>query len=89
MATHGTFMLDDSLYEQIEGMTMGFPLGQHRDSNSKANKEEKEYLFRIGMPYFENPSHKFAKRLSVLVKTKFHVDLAVYIIILLKLILKF
>ena len=42
------------------------------------DKEEKEYLFRIGVPYFTKPPHKFAKRLSTLVKVKFQVDLAVY-----------
>ena len=48
-----------------------------REKKTK-DKEEKEYLFRIGVPYFGKPSHKFAKRLSTLVKVKFQVDLAVY-----------
>ena len=47
-----------------------------REKKTK-DKEEKEYLFRIGVPYFGKPSHKFAKRLSTLVKVKFQVDLAV------------
>ena len=33
---------------------------------------------RIGIPYFGKPSHKLAKRLSALVKTKFQIDLSFY-----------
>ena len=44
----------------------------------KQKKEEKEYLCRIGIPYFGKPSHKFAKRLSALVKAKFQIDLSFY-----------
>ena len=48
-----------------------------REEKTK-DKEEKQYLFRIGVPYFGKPSRKFAKRLSTLVKAKLQVDLAVY-----------
>ena len=35
-----------------------------REKKTK-DKEEKEYLFRIGVTYFGKPSHQFAKRLQL------------------------
>ena len=49
----------------------------------KANTKEKEkcgkdVLFTIGLPYFGKISHPFSKRLKVLIKSKFNVDINVY-----------
>ena len=49
----------------------------------KANTKEKEkcekdFLFTIGLPYFEKFSHQFSKRFKVLIKIKFNVDINVY-----------
>ena len=51
----------------------------------KANTKEKEkcekhFLFTIGLPYFGKISHQFSKRLEVLIKNKFNVDIYVYYI---------
>ena len=41
-------------------------------------KFEKDFLFTIGLPYFGKNSHQFSKRLKVLTKNKFNVDINVY-----------
>ena len=47
-----------------------------RKKKIEKDKEGKEYLCRIGIPYFGRPSFKFAKRHSALVKAKFQIDLS-------------
>ena len=51
---------------------------EDRQKKTEKDKEEKEYLCRIGIPYFGKPSHKLAKRFSTLVKAKFQIDLSFY-----------
>ena len=51
---------------------------EDRDKKAEKDKEEEEHLCRIGTSYFGKPSHKFTKRLSALVKTKFQADLFFY-----------
>ena len=46
--------------------------------DNKSGKCEKDFLFTIGLPYYGKPSHQFAKHLTTLVRTKFHVDINVY-----------
>ena len=41
-------------------------------------KPEKDFFFTFGLPYFGNSLRQFAKKLSVLVKRKFDVDINVY-----------
>ena len=41
-------------------------------------KPEKDFFFALGLPYFGNSSRQFAKKLSVLVKRKFKVDISLY-----------
>ena len=53
-------------------------LQKFEDRQKKTEKEEKEYLCRIGISYFGKPPHKFTKRLSALVKAKFQIDLSFY-----------
>ena len=51
---------------------------EDRQKKTEKDKEEKEYLCRIGIPYFGKPSHKFAKHLSAPVKAKFQIYLSLY-----------
>ena len=46
-------------------------------ANTK-EKCEKDLLFTIGLPYFGKISHQFSKRLKVLIKNKFDVDINVF-----------
>ena len=43
-----------------------------------SQKTEKDFFFTLGLPYFGTSSSQFAKKLSVLVKRKFDVDINVY-----------
>ena len=43
-----------------------------------SQKPEKDFFFNLGLPYFGNSSCQSAKKLSVLVKRKFNVDINVY-----------
>ena len=44
-------------------------------NTKEKEKCEKDFLFTIGLPYFEKLSHRFSKRLKVLNKNKFSLDL--------------
>ena len=49
------------------------------EANTKEEEKCKKYfLFTIGLPYFGKISHKFSKRLKVLIKNKFNVKIDVY-----------
>ena len=47
-------------------------------AKNKSQKTEKDFFFTLGLPYFGNSSRQFAKKLSVLIKRKFDVDINVY-----------
>ena len=44
----------------------------------KNKKCEKDFLFTIGLPYFGKIFYQFSKRLKVLIKNKFNVNINVY-----------
>ena len=39
--------------------------------------DDKNFSYRISIPYFENPSHKFGCKLAKLIKRKFDINLAI------------
>ena len=47
-------------------------------AKNNSQKTEKDFFFTLGLPYFGNSSRQFAKKLSVLIKRKFDVDINVY-----------
>ena len=47
-------------------------------AKNNTQKTEKDFFFTLGLPYFENSLRQFAKKLSVLVKRKFDVDINIY-----------
>ena len=47
-------------------------------AKNNSQKPEKDFFFTLSLPYFGNSSRQFAKKLSVLVKRKFNVDINVY-----------
>ena len=47
-------------------------------AKNNSQKTEKDFFFTLGLPYFGNSSPQFAKKLSILVKRKFDVDINVY-----------
>ena len=47
-------------------------------AKNNSQKPEKDFFFTLGLPYFENSSGQFAKKLNVLIKRKFDVDISVY-----------
>ena len=54
-------------------------LRKFEDREKKAEKDKgKEICVELAYHIWGKPSHKFAKRLSTLVKTKFQIDLSFY-----------
>ena len=47
-------------------------------AKNNSQKTEKDFFFTLGLPYFGNSSCQFAKKLSVLIKRKFDIDINVY-----------
>ena len=47
-------------------------------AKNNSQKTKKDFSFTLGLPYFGNSSRQFAKKLSVLAKRKFDVDINVY-----------
>ena len=45
-------------------------------AKNSSQKPEKDFFFTLGLPYFGNSSRQFAKKLSVLVKRKFDIEVA-------------